>query len=224
MSLRQESEIACPKCSNRQKFQTWESINTSANPDLKQKLLDGELTAFICKKCGFQSLVEYDTLYHDMKNQRAFWLKYPEQNKVSEIDNIAKDFFSEFSEKYTTRLITSYHELIEKISICDNGFNDFETELLKLVISMRDGIDLSKPMYFTHKEIPFLGSKKMVFLIFEGNDYIEMKYPIKNDLNEFKPVLEKLLIDQLLTNNKWPYINRDTILKLLENAGMMSKI
>jgi len=224
MSLKHKSEITCPKCSDRQKFHTWASINTSVNPDLKQKLLDGELTAFICKNCGFQSLVEYDTLYHDIKNQRAFWLKYPEQDQTSEIDKIAKDFFSEFSEKYTTRLVTSYHELIEKISIYDNGFNDFEIELLKLVISIRDGIDLSNPMYFTHQKKPFLGNKKMVFLVFEGNDYIEMKYPIKNDLNQFKPVLEKLLIDKLLKNNKWPYINRNAMLKLLENAGMMNKI
>jgi len=219
-----ESEIACPNCLNRQKFHIWGSININIEPGLKQQLLDGELTTFICKNCGFQSLVEYDTLYHDMKNLRAFWLKYPKQEKVSEIDKIAKDFFSEFSEKYTTRLVTSYHELIEKISIYDNGFNDFEIELLKLVISIRDGIDLSNPMYFTHQESPFFGSKKVVFLIIEGNDYIEMKYPIKKDLNEFKSVLDKLLIDQLLTNNKWPYINRDAMLKLLKNAGMMSKI
>ena len=66
MSMPNETMITCPSCGNEQKFTIWNSVNVSLSPELKQKIISGELINFCCDKCGDKSRLVYPMLYHDI--------------------------------------------------------------------------------------------------------------------------------------------------------------
>lgn len=65
MSKISVKKIKCPKCGKELKVKVYESINVSLHPELKDKLLSGELTDIHCS-CGYTLLLRYPILYHKM--------------------------------------------------------------------------------------------------------------------------------------------------------------
>ena len=76
MSKNHTETIKCPSCRKKQTFTIWDSVNVSIDPQLKQKLLNRELTTFICKHCGVDANIESNCLYHDMEKGILVWLMY----------------------------------------------------------------------------------------------------------------------------------------------------
>jgi len=74
MSRSHQKTISCPNCGEQRGFTVWDSINVTVDPNLKQSLLNGELTTFVCNRCGEGANVTYDLLYHDMEKSLAIWL------------------------------------------------------------------------------------------------------------------------------------------------------
>ena len=66
--------ISCPVCNHQGDFTTYQSLNATLEPKLKQQLIDWEMFKFYCLNCGEPRLVCYETLYHDMENR--FMLYY----------------------------------------------------------------------------------------------------------------------------------------------------
>jgi hypothetical protein len=62
-------EIDCPKCGGRQTEKVLETINVSLNPELKEKLFQGEINRFRCKGCGNEAHIFTPLLYHDMRKK-----------------------------------------------------------------------------------------------------------------------------------------------------------
>lgn len=75
-------EIECPKCGAKQTETVWESINATINPDLKEKLIQGQINVFHCQKCREEAFVSIPLLYHDMTRKFCVqfypfeWLRY----------------------------------------------------------------------------------------------------------------------------------------------------
>lgn len=131
MSLRSQAISQCPKCGHQHTVTIYKSLNTSQDPDLKAKLLSGELFLAECPDCGCQSLVSYDMLYHDPEQKLMLWMLpggEPEGLQQSAIVNQAKAMGD-----YRLRLISNAGDLMEKVMIADAGLDDRCIELVKYV-------------------------------------------------------------------------------------------
>ena len=67
MSKWEEVTIKCPNCGKVSKFKLWDSINTTLDPEMKQKVRDGSAFSFTCPHCGYQ------TYMISMQNGKLFF-------------------------------------------------------------------------------------------------------------------------------------------------------
>ena len=120
-------DFTCNGCEATQSFTVWESLNVSLNPEEKIHLLNGNLTTFTCKKCGWSCNVSYPLLYHDMEKHLMVWLWLD----AGEPETITLPIVEKVND-YIFRLVSTKHELVEKICIVEFGLDDRVIELLKL--------------------------------------------------------------------------------------------
>ena len=130
MSKTHIESIACPECGTTDDFTIYDSINISTDPELKESLLERELTTFICPNCRYEVQISSDLLYHDMRQNIFIWLKYPDGDEQPSIDPRAESVLR-IMEGYKCRLVTNLNDLIEKILVFDDGYDDLEIEVMK---------------------------------------------------------------------------------------------
>lgn len=97
------------------------SVDTSASPELKEKVKSGEHFVWTCPDCGCVNLLHRPFLYHD-PGERLMIL-------LTDSDLRAEGL----PEGYTGRIVRSTGELIEKIRIFDSGLDDVVMEMCKYV-------------------------------------------------------------------------------------------
>lgn len=145
MSNAIDETINCKGCGWQQSFTIWASLNATLNPEQKQGLIDGSLTRFVCEKCGWSSEVVYSLLFHDMEKQVMTWL-IPGEGEPD-----AGEIMAGPMPAYRLRVVRTRNELLEKILIFDNGFDDRPLEYFKLLIraqSEQEGAPLKGPLFF----------------------------------------------------------------------------
>jgi hypothetical protein len=49
MTEMESHKLNCPKCGHLQDTVVWTSLNVSLDPDLREKLFNGEINVFICQ-------------------------------------------------------------------------------------------------------------------------------------------------------------------------------
>lgn len=141
MSIIKEGIAPCSKCGNRNTIRIYKSINTSANPELKDKVRDGSLFLWECPHCGQANLARYETLYHDPEGKLMVWL-IPE-GEISETQMRAVTMHTKAMGGYTLRRVNDTGSLMEKILIHDAGLDDAVLEMCKYVIKMEMASRLS---------------------------------------------------------------------------------
>lgn len=130
MSLEREETLICPACRAENRFRIYDSINVTLNPELKERVLDGSLFKLKCHACGGETVVRYDTLYHDMSadhplliqccQKREGWEAINEQNE--NIRTMMREM--KLSNEFPHRVVIGYNALRETIRIFDAGFDD----------------------------------------------------------------------------------------------------
>lgn len=126
--------IKCPHCNHVTPMTIWNSINSTLDPDLKEKLLNGKLFDWKCEVCGFVANVSFSTLYHDMKHRFMILFDPLEDNRYS--DEIAPIEIPDNLNLpgYFFRLVYGMNALKEKIDILEAGLNDVAVERMKFFI------------------------------------------------------------------------------------------
>jgi hypothetical protein len=127
MSITSEINVKCKLCGAEQQFPTWSTVNVTQNPELKAKLLKGELTRFVCEKCGWSGELVHPLLYHDMAKKVMIWL-WPDAGEPDTGSLPMEKLMNE----YQFRVVASRNDLIEKILIIDHNMDDRIVELVKL--------------------------------------------------------------------------------------------
>lgn len=129
----------CSKCGKQSQVTVFDSINVAGNPELRQKVMSGELFMWTCPSCGTPNLLSYPTLYHDPERKLMVWLT----DDDSALEK-AKAVFaaSEELSDYTARMVGSIGELMEKVKISDAGLDDVVIEMCKHVTRMELGKDV----------------------------------------------------------------------------------
>ena len=218
MTLSHVGTIKCSRCSHKQPFTFWESINVSVDPKLKQQLTRGELTTCVCQSCGLEMHITVDCLYHDMDKKVAIWLRYSDE-QLSDKEINSRETFSTIT-KCTCRVVRSFPDLIDKIRVFDDNFSDHLIELLKLITCFREGIDLTTPMYYGGLKQGESGGTDLVFVLRIDNQLYSRGYPVPQCLEEPEAVMP-MLTRHFDSRDTWPRVDRFYVLKALEKAGIV---
>ena len=131
MSLPITQALACPQCGKKTETLMWQSINVSLDKRLKKKLLNGELTKFVCKDCGHTCPIQHDLLYHDMKKKFMVHLKHLDSKGEIVMESKPLEAVAKILGVYRLRWVTSWNHLLEKISIFDDNLDDRAIEMMK---------------------------------------------------------------------------------------------
>jgi hypothetical protein len=121
--------VRCPACNLEQEAALVQSINTRQNPELKQRLLAGELNVLACT-CGKRTQLAATLLYHD-PDRDFFCQACPGGDAAMERGATA---FQAIGATGTQRLVSSQNELMEKVKLLDLGLADGVIEVLKVLL------------------------------------------------------------------------------------------
>ncbi len=130
----------CRHCSREADIPAYNIINTAESPELKEKLLSGELFIWTCPVCGTDNLLRYPLLYHDPDEKLLVWLS----DGIREVEERMEETIAseEGLSDYTARIVDTPGELMEKIKIYDAGLGDVPMEICKFVIRQELGKDV----------------------------------------------------------------------------------
>ena len=64
--------IICPNCNHEQELHVTPTVNVTVDPDMKEKVLSGELFLFTCENCGFSGYAGFPFIYEDKETNGGF--------------------------------------------------------------------------------------------------------------------------------------------------------
>lgn len=176
--------FSCPSCGNNGEFKMYESVNVSLNPELREKVLSGQIFDWVCPKCGESLSVRYDLLYHDMNKEFQI---YYSPNNCTYINKMINDMLTKYpGMRKLCRTVDSLNTLREKILIFEAGLNDIAIELAKLVMkydsqNIPESCELRFESILPHGKTPSQsnlvfrqildGTPQKGFVLFDKNNY-----------------------------------------------------
>lgn len=144
MSKHYEAPIKCPKCGHSSEFRIWESINTTLDPEMKEKVKDCSAFIFTCPHCGEQNYVDYGFMYHQMEDTIMIAYSNSDENEeemyhlfTEEIDTPLGLDNIFLKNEYLLRIVRPLNALREKIYIFDDGLDDRIVEIYKLFLYVK---------------------------------------------------------------------------------------
>jgi hypothetical protein len=135
--------VPCPQCQLEQETKLVQSINTRQSPELKARLLAGDLNMLDCS-CGKRTQLLATLLYHDP--DREYFCQACPGGEAAMTEGAAA--FAAIGAVGTRRLVPSQNALAEKVKILDAGLDDRVIEVLKVILLAADRDDLNSILLF----------------------------------------------------------------------------
>ncbi len=193
--------IECPHCHKKGEIKLWDSVNVSLDPELREKVLSGELWKWTCPLCGHETYIPWGTIYHDMENRFMLFFDFDEEGVENKYAPLELPTEIGNMEGYTFRSVYGYDNLKEKIHVFENHLNDVAIERLRYIFTHIMHPELAENgnrLYFhflEHKanEQSEYGSIHFIFFTDEEGDesmkgyrlpmdwYYEHELAVKND-------------------------------------------
>lgn len=130
MSHFETQPVECKHCHKEGEMQVWDLVDVDSNPELREKILNGELFTFHCPHCGKETIVPHAVLYHDMEHKFAVLLTFkPDGFDYGPLDIPAPP--DNMVEEYKFRVVFNWSDLKEKILILEQELNDIAIERFK---------------------------------------------------------------------------------------------
>jgi CpXC protein len=231
MTLPASSTTRCANCGYAFDVALFSSINVTVNPELKQRLLNYELTDTQCPRCGSHGGIDFEVLYHDMANQLMIWLRHEDvgSDRPRNVEPIAQDIAGVLKDvkAYKFRIVRDIHELIEKIRVFDDKHDDFRLEFYKLGLAFEKQIPSTTPILYakTTQSLFGFGTKQLTFVtpsaVGDGEDIYEIGMP--RQTKELANIIE-LIKTFCSANGRWVYLSREVILDALKQAGLVREV
>jgi hypothetical protein len=178
MSKSKEERVKCPACGQQGSFTLWESVNVTADPELKERFMSGNLNTFRCAGCNHETQVWYPMLYHDMDRLLMIWFM-PGDETPPPVPELLAEVTGDNAETYRFRLVRSPNELKEKIFLSDAGLDDRVVELMKWLVRQNDhgaNLDAGDLLLFAELEAGKSG-REIIFVIMSGKDQFTSGLP-----------------------------------------------
>jgi len=129
------SSFCCNKCGKTFDVELPSKVNVAANPELKEKILNGEFFLHQCPHCSELNMVKSNMLYMDPEHSLLLCLS---ENRIASAGEVPG---------FTCRLVNSVGEMIEKIKIFDCGLDDVAMEMCKYVTGQEMGKKVDLKFY-----------------------------------------------------------------------------
>ena len=143
MTISGTVRVPCPHCKLEQETKLVQSINTRQSPELKARLLAGDLNMLDCA-CGKRTLLSATLLYHDP--DREYFCQACPGGETAMTAGAAA--FQAIGAVGTQRLVPSHNALVEKVKILEAGLDDRVVEVLKVILLAADNEDLNAILLF----------------------------------------------------------------------------
>jgi len=215
-------KIECESCGHLQSFAVWARINEAFDPWIKTPIKTGRLFMNYCRRCGHQQRVTYETLYLDIDKLLAICLCNSGCKPKFKIKLPPQNYFDDLTSDFTFRVVSSPAELVEKIIVFAAGYDDMLVEFIKLCVSIQNGIDITAPLvYFGTSRKLFFGGT-MHFLALDSSQVF--KYPFWLHKAKAAKAMAKLRPIMLGYKKSWISVDREFVLRISEEAGLMKPI
>lgn len=146
MIIRGTTSVTCPACGTQSECELVQSINTRTHPDVKAKLLAGEVNVLACA-CGKRTQLAANVLFHD-PDAEFYCQVVPGDERA--MDQAAAAFAASGAGG-TQRLVPSLNALIEKVKILDAGLLDWAVEMNKVLLLASIG-ELDRVLLFDARD------------------------------------------------------------------------
>ncbi|HJJ28237.1 MAG TPA: CpXC domain-containing protein [Methanocorpusculum sp.] len=170
-----EDSVICPVCGHEQEVLVTPTVNVTTDPDMREKVLSGEIFLFTCDKCGFKGYAGFPMVYEDKETAGGFliYLEPDCEERVVGIDGDVAD--QVIYREILMRLVTDVHGLQEKIYIFEAGLDDRVMELFKVLALSKmvaDGED-KRPDELRFSRVETVeGDDLVVFAAFKEGVYL----------------------------------------------------
>lgn len=132
-------QVVCSRCGKAFRTEGVPLINTEGSPELKEKLLSGELFLRECPHCGARNLARWPLLYHDPAEKVMVWLSDGSADTEARMKAaVAGEDFA----GYNGRIVDTPGALLEKVKIFDAGLDDIALEMAKFITRQELGKDV----------------------------------------------------------------------------------
>jgi hypothetical protein len=150
MIVRGTASVKCPACGAQRDCELVQSINTRAHPDVKDKLIAGELNVLACA-CGKRTQLAANVLLHDPDADFYCQVVPSDERAVEQ----AAAAFAASGAGGTQRIVPTQNALIEKVKIVDARLLDWAVEMNKVLLLASIG-DLERVLLFDAREADLL--------------------------------------------------------------------
>lgn len=221
MSRFHEEEITCPQCGKTSRFKVWDSVNTQTDEDMKAAVRSLEAFTMHCPHCGYEHVVSYNFLYHDMEEAVMIYHAADETGEET-----ARQAFKQAmavlhdAAHYVCRIVHSFDEMLEKLRIADAGLDDRIIALLKLLAERQ--VEAQYPEFHT-TGCYFIRDEEGKFIIHliddTTNEALNVDYEAsfaelyETLRNEFGKELEEQSKDVPVIDKAWAVLFLDAVMK-----------
>ena len=179
-----EDVVVCPICEHEQPITICPSVNVTTDPEMREKVLSGELFEFTCDKCGFAGYAGYPFVYEDKETNGGF-LIYLEPDCEDREVGIEGDIADQvIYHERPMRLVPDMNSLKDKIFIFEAGLDDRVIELFKALMFKKmqddDPEKIPDELKFT-KRADIDGEDMLLFAAFRNEELLgtlEMPYSL----------------------------------------------
>lgn len=125
-------KCVCRACGATTEIESFPRIDAQANPELKERLRNGDLFLWTCPECGARNVESYSLIYTDSAEGVLVCLSPAYLNAEEEVPGF-----------HIARQVESAGDLIEKIAVFDAGLDDIAVEICKLVTQRELGKEIN---------------------------------------------------------------------------------
>ncbi len=201
MSQQSPQQFSCPNCHAQATITTWPKINIDLNPELKPQLLNTNLWKWQCPHCHHETLIPWNTIYHDPTNHFIIFFNWDDKNikPQQKYANFTPPMLPSASKNTTYRTVYGIYNLLERIKILENHLDDLAIEHLRYMLShivhpeiaqqgfqlYLEKFDTNKTSKFQYGEIDFSfyneNDKSANIITVPADTYYESKLAIQTD-------------------------------------------
>ena len=137
MSQFRMETMVCPNCNKQEALRLWEEINAKEDVTARNRLLDGELFLYRCKKCGYTATTAYNCIYKDF--DRKFMIYFAADGDedgmrmaMDKVEADAKAINPNVEYSIRRRIVRDGNSMQEKVIIFEADLDDRTIELMKM--------------------------------------------------------------------------------------------
>jgi len=210
MSASHDLQYQCPYCGEEFTITVYDTVTSAKDPDLKERVLSGDLFQHTCPHCHKEFMIQNQMLYSDADRKFVLWLS---QNDVGA--NLTEFAEPLIKQGYRLRRCATIQEFIEKIEIFEDGMDDVVVELAKYD-SFIEFIDNKKGKAedVTSVEYERTNDDLMKIVVRTGDKGMSFLIPVNMIQEELKTEEDLYTINDA----DFPLINRDWIISLFKES------